>query len=156
MASQRADLVISIKSRPSVTWKCCQTPWYNFFVIQIGLTICATSLARSYKRLTAYSNRDYIKPVVIVSRCSIRKNAKSFIIICSPYVILFLNNMHAVGQNFHFSKDATGASLDRIALRLPCLVRRMHAVGTNFFMTHHHHRSDVKQYLHRGTLGIPL
>ena len=35
---QRADLVISMKPRPGVTRKCCQTSWYKFFVIQIGLT----------------------------------------------------------------------------------------------------------------------
>ena len=34
-------MVISMKSRPGVTRKCCQTSWDIFLVLQIGLTICA-------------------------------------------------------------------------------------------------------------------
>ena len=39
-----ADLVFFMKSRPGMTRKWCQTAWHNFFVIQIGLTNCASCL----------------------------------------------------------------------------------------------------------------
>ena len=56
-----ADLVISIKSRPGVTRKCCQTSWDIFFVIQIGLTICVNEFPLSWRKEVVNSQNPITK-----------------------------------------------------------------------------------------------